>query len=301
MRIEKIRLDEVKKAYGDIKALEDISLSLYQGELLCVVGLSGSGKSVLADIISGRTPKDGGRMYVDGRPAVFASIRQAQTAGIFCVRYRTSVINDISVEESLCLLQKQGGLSFPARQGMIHMRETLKSLEVECRLQAPAASLSLMEHHTIEICRACCAGMKVLILDGIARDYTLKETEYMKRLVIRLRERGISILWIDTRPEIMLDAADRLAVLRKGRLAAVLYREEFDRQVIDPIIIGENRKAEREVARSQSDPGERAVLLSVRKVRARELRDVSFYVCPGEVVGFIHPEDTYCREIVRLL
>lgn len=60
MRIEKIRLDEVKKAYGDIKALEDISLSLYQGELLCVAGLSGSGKSVLADIISGRMPKDGG-------------------------------------------------------------------------------------------------------------------------------------------------------------------------------------------------------------------------------------------------
>ena len=57
MRIEKIRLDEVKKTYGDIKALEDISLSLYQGELLCVAGLSGSGKSVLADIISGRTSK----------------------------------------------------------------------------------------------------------------------------------------------------------------------------------------------------------------------------------------------------
>ena len=57
-----VRLDEVKKAYGDIKALEDISLSLYQGELLCVAGLSGSGKSVLADIISGRMPKDGGRM-----------------------------------------------------------------------------------------------------------------------------------------------------------------------------------------------------------------------------------------------
>ena len=93
MRIEKIRLDEVKKAYGDIKALEDISLSLYQGELLCVAGLSGSGKSVLADIISGRMPKDGGRMYVDGRPAAFTSIRQAQTAGIFCVRYKLSLIH----------------------------------------------------------------------------------------------------------------------------------------------------------------------------------------------------------------
>ena len=80
MRIEKIRLDEVKKTYGDIKALEDISLSLYQGELLCVAGLSGSGKSVLADIISGRTSKGRGRMYVDGRPAVFTSISQAQTA-----------------------------------------------------------------------------------------------------------------------------------------------------------------------------------------------------------------------------
>lgn len=67
MRIEKIRLDEVKKAYGDIKALEDISLSLYQGELLCVAGLSGSGKSVLADIISGRMPKDGGGGNVCGR------------------------------------------------------------------------------------------------------------------------------------------------------------------------------------------------------------------------------------------
>ena len=301
MRIEKIRLDEVKKTYGDIKALEDISLSLYQGELLCVAGLSGSGKSVLADIISGRTSKGRGRMYVDGRPAVFTSISQAQTAGIFCVRYRTSVINDISVEENLCLLQKQGCMSFPARQGIIRMRETLKTLEVDCRLQAPVASLSLMERHTIEICRAFCAGMKVLILDGIARDYTQKETEYMKRLVIRLKEKGISILWIDTRPEIMLDAADRLAVLRKGRLAAVLYREEFDRQMIDRIIIGENRKVGREIIRSQADPGGRGMLLSVREVRATELRDVSFHVCPGEVVGFIHPDDTYCREIVRLL
>ena len=140
-----------------------------------------------------------------------------------------------------------------------------------------------MERHTIEICRAFCAGMKVLILDGIARDYTQKETEYMKRLVIRLKEKGISILWIDTRPEIMLDAADRLAVLRKGRLAAVLYREEFDRQMIDRIIIGENRKVGREIIRSQADPGGRGMLLSVREVRATELRDVSFHVCPGEV------------------
>ena len=77
----------------------------------------------------------------------------------------------------------------------------------------------------------------------------------MKRLVIRLRERGISILWIDTRPEIMLDAADRLAVLRKGRLAAVLYREEFERQMIDRIIIGENRKAGREITRSRQSLG----------------------------------------------
>lgn len=301
MRIEKIRLDEIKKAYGDIKALEDISLSLYKGELLCVAGLSGSGKSVLADIISGRTSMSGGRMYVDSRPAAFASIRQAQTAGIFCVRYKTSVINDISVEENLCLLQKQGCLAFPARQGTIRMRETLKALGVECRLQAPVGSLSLMERHTIEICRACCAGMKVLVLDGIARDYTLKEIQYMKELAARLKERGVSIVWIDTRPEIMLDAADRLAILRKGSLAAVLFREEFDRQVIDRIIIGGNRKAGREITRSQAERSGRTELLAVREVRARELRDVSFHVCPGEVVGFIHPEETYCREIVRLL
>lgn len=80
-----------------------------------------------------------------------------------------------------------------------------------------------------------------------------------------------------------------------------MYREEFERQMIDRIIIGENRKAGREITRSQAEPGGRAVLLSVREVRARELRDVSFHVCPGEVVGFIHPEDTYCRENVRLL
>ena len=57
----------------------------------------------------------------------------------------------------------------------------------------------------------------------------------------------------------------------------------------------------REIIRSQADPGGRGMLLSVREVRATELRDVSFHVCPGEVVGFIHPDDTYCREIVRLL
>lgn len=76
MRIEKIRLDEVKKTYGDIKALEDISLSLYQGELLCVAGLSGSGKSVLADIISGRTSKAGeGCMWTADRLYLHPSAR----------------------------------------------------------------------------------------------------------------------------------------------------------------------------------------------------------------------------------
>ena len=85
MRIEKIRLDEVKKTYGDIKALEDISLSLYQGELLCVAGLSGSGKSVLADIISGRTSKgrEGWAWDFWQTGQRLRSISQAQTAGIF--------------------------------------------------------------------------------------------------------------------------------------------------------------------------------------------------------------------------
>lgn len=305
MRIEKIRLDQVEKAYGDIKAVRDISLSLYQGEILCVAGLSGSGKSALADIISGRIPMSGGRLYVDGQQWAFSSIRQAQTAGIYCVRYTTSVIDGISVMENLCLLQKQGHLVFPAGQGISRMKGTLRELGVRFRSDVPVSSLSLMEKHVIEICRACCAGVKVLILDEIARDYTFKETEYVKRLIVALRERGVSILWIGTRPEIMLDAADRLAVLRKGSLAAVLHREEFERRVIDRIIIGENRKAGREISRPQEEAEEQEKgqekLFSVRSVKARELRDVSFHVYPGEVVGFIHPEDTYCREIVRLL
>ncbi len=94
MRIEKIRLDEVKKAYGDIKALEDISLSLYQGELLCVAGLSGSGKSVLADIISGRMPKDGGGcMWTADRLRLHPSVRPRLPESSACgIRHRSSVI-----------------------------------------------------------------------------------------------------------------------------------------------------------------------------------------------------------------
>ena len=187
-----------------------------------------------------------------------------------------------AAETGLCGLSGQAGI--------IRMRETLKALGVDCRLQAPVASLSLMERHTIEICRAFCAGMKVLILDGIARDYTQKETEYMKRLVIRLKEKGISIVWIDTRPE---DHAGRSGPSgypeRKDGWQPYCTGSEFDRQMIDRIIIGEEPEGG---AGNHPVPGrtrgDRAS--AVREVRARELRDVSFSRGPGEVVGFIHPD-----------
>lgn len=301
MRIEKIRLEQVYKAYGDIKALKDVSLPLYQGEVLGIAGLSGSGKSVLADIISGRTDIGGGQLYVDGRGTVFTSICQAQALGIFCVRYRTSVIDGISVMENLCLLQRRGHLAFPARDMVNQLADTFRKLGVECRMRVPVRNLSLLEKHTIEICRAFCAGMKVLVLDGIARDYTWKETEYIKGLIMKLKEQGVSILWIETRPEMLMDMADRLAVLRKGSLAAVLHRDEFKRSVVERIIIGETRKSGCSINLSQGRRNRDTELLSVQGVTAQGLKNVDFHVCPGEVVGFIHPEDTYCREIVRLL
>lgn len=301
MRIEKIRLEQAHKAYGDIMALRDICLSLYQGEALCVSGLSGSGKSVLADMISGRTAMDRGQMYVNGHMTVLISVRQAQKAGIFCVRYRTSVIDGISVMENLCLLQESIHLSFPSVRTVKRILQTMKELGVELRTDVPVRSLSLMEKHMIEMCRAYCAGMDVLVMDGVARDYTQKETECVKDLVTKFRKRGVSVLWIETRPEIMLDVADRLALLRKGTLAAVLLKDELDKRIINQIIMGENRKRERENLRIQGDQERRKELLTVRGITAHGLQDVDFYVCPGEVVGFIHPEDTYCREIVRLL
>ena len=81
-------------------------------------------------------------------------------------------------------------------------------MEVDCRLQAPVASLSLMERHTIEICRAFCAGMKVLILDGLQGAlYTEGNRVYEEKAGHTSEREGISILWIDTRPEIMLVVA----------------------------------------------------------------------------------------------
>jgi len=235
-----VKLEDAGKNYGNIVALQGVSLEVSAGEVMCVLGDNGAGKSTLIKIIAGLHQHSSGGYEVEGEPVHFTSPRQALDHGIATVYQDLAVVPLMPVWRNFFLGNevKKG-----PRMDIEFMRKTTKKelldMGIDLRdVEQPIGTLSGGERQCVAISRAVYFGAKVLILDEPTAALGVKQSGVVLRYIIQARERGLGVIFITHNPHHAYPVGDRFLLLKRGRNIGYFRKDEVTRDELTALMAG---------------------------------------------------------------
>ncbi|MDP9406509.1 MAG: ATP-binding cassette domain-containing protein [Actinomycetota bacterium] len=227
-----VEMDGVGKAYGPIRALEGINLTVREGEVACVLGDNGAGKSTLIKIISGLHPHTEGRLLIDGKETHFASPRQSLDAGIATVYQDLAVVPLMEVWRNFFLGSELRKGGFPlAPLDIPRMREVadseLRKMGVTVKdINQPIGTLSGGQRQCVAIARAVYFGARVLILDEPTAALGVKQSGVVLKYTAAARDAGLGVVFITHNPHHAYMVGDHFIILKLGKRVLDRRRDE---------------------------------------------------------------------------
>jgi ABC-type sugar transport system ATPase subunit len=278
-----LRIIGGSKVYGGVHAIEGVNFDLYPGEVHALVGENGAGKSTLCKAIAGAIPLSSGEFILDGKLVKFEQPRDALKAGICMVYQETSLVPTMTAAQNIELGNEKLLTRF--RTLNIQAQQLLQSLNFHVDPATPVALLGTAKKQMVEIARAIYNKARIIIFDEPTASLTPEEIVHFFHLVRDLRARGVSIIYISHALEESLQIADRITVLRDGKLVITAPAKQLTRDALVQYMVG------REVAQAVYGRKEKAVhrrekVLTVENVTmGMAVKNMSFSVYAGEVVG----------------
>jgi simple sugar transport system ATP-binding protein len=230
-----LEVRNVSKYFGNVIALKDVSVQVGAGEVTCVLGDNGAGKSTFIKILSGVHQHSEGELLVDGEPVRFSSPRDARERGIATVFQDLATVPLMSVWRNFFLGSEPTVGKGPLRridvkQAKTVMRDEMQKMGIDVRdPDQPVGTLSGGERQAVSIARAVHFGAKVLILDEPTSALGVKQSGVVLRYVVQARERGLGVIFITHNPHHAYPVGDRFVILNRGRLQGSYARGETSR------------------------------------------------------------------------
>ncbi len=276
-------MDHITKQFPGVKALDDVSLSIYEGEVLALLGENGAGKSTLIKILSGVYVPDKGTIRIDEKSVAFESPADAKTRGISVVHQELTYLPLLSVAENLYVNHYGDRKRRVVRWKDVYRyaREAMDEIALKLDPKRPIGLLSVAERQQVEIARAIHEDARILILDEPTSALNSKEIDTLLKCIMNLRARGVSIVMITHKIEEIMQIADRVVVLRDGQAVAERRVSDVDKDELVSLMVG--RRITDMYPKKTNKPGE--PLLFVEKLESRCLRDVHFSLRKGEILG----------------
>lgn len=278
-----LELKNISKSFPGVQALEDVSIGLYPGEVHALIGENGAGKSTLIKVMTGIYPPDLGEILLDGKPIQIRNSQEAQAHGIAAIYQEPMVFPDLNVAENIFISHRDRGRL--VRWGKMYedAEAILAKLDVKLDVRHPARGLTLAAQQAVEIAKAISLKVRVLIMDEPTASLSAHEVEQLFKIVGTLRSQGVAILFIGHRLEEVLRIADRVTVLRDGKLISSAPRSQVTIDGVIRDMVG--RQIDEFFAKTAVQRGE--LLMSVRGLgKENVFTDVNFDVYQGEVLGF---------------
>ncbi len=275
----------VSKTFPGVKALDDVSFDLRYGEVLALVGENGAGKSTLMKLLSGVYPMESGEFQFGGRPLAVRGAADAMRQGISIIHQELSVIPDLTVEQNIYIGRERRRGPFLNRDALHRDAATLlKELSIQLDPRAVVSSLSVAQRQMLEIAKALSFDSRVLIMDEPTAALNDAEVAALHVLIRRFVKPTTAVIYISHRMEELGDIADRITVMRDGRMIATVPARETSRAELVSLMVGRKIDTTRRPAPVATDA---PVVLSVRGLSTRDLLDdVTFDLRAGEILGF---------------
>jgi inositol transport system ATP-binding protein len=288
-----LRMDHISKRFPGVLALDDVSLELLPGEAHGLLGENGAGKSTLLKILSGAYQPDSGSIELSGEAVAFQTPLDAQRHGIATIYQEFNLIPTMTIAENMFLGREPGPGPFVSWTRLRSETTTsLQRLGLDLDPMAPVSDLSLGEQQMVEIARALSMESRVIVMDEPTAALSGHEVRRLFDIVEKIKERGISVIYVTHRLNEVMEICDRVTVLRDGKLVGSgavgqLGIDDFIRMMV-------GRSTAQLFTRIGGGRTPGAVVLSVDGLshdrdpanpRATLLRDISFEVRAGEILG----------------
>jgi ABC-type sugar transport system ATPase subunit len=267
------------RRFPGVLALDHVDFAAERGEVHAVCGANGAGKSTLMNILAGALPPSSGTVTIDGAPASFDDPAAARRAGVSIVYQEFSSIPELSVADNIYLgreFRRGAGLVDRARARR-EAEALLARYDIRLGIDTLVSELSVADRQLVELARALSNDARILILDEPTAVLSLSEQEKLFTVIRSLRERGLLILYISHRLEEIFGIADRVSVMRDGKLVAVRPIAELTQRELVRLMTGREVQA---IAPLASEDLSAPALLEVSGPETG-----TFGIRPGEIVG----------------
>jgi rhamnose transport system ATP-binding protein len=282
----KLTLSGISKSFPGVRALHEVSLELYPGEVTALIGENGAGKSTLVKVLTGIYQPDAGQIILDGQPITLSSAHKAFELGITAIHQETVLFDDLSVAENIYLGHAPRGAlgTIDWRKMRADARVLLKDMgaghiDAEARLR----DLSIANKHLVAVARAMSIEAEVVIMDEPTAALSHKEIEDLFVLVDLLKQAGKAVLFISHKFDEIYRIADRYTVFRDGEMVGKGLIRETSQSDIIKLMVGRNV----DHIFPQRAPTVGAPVLEVKDLsHPTEFDSISFTLHAGEILGF---------------
>ncbi|WP_055587125.1 sugar ABC transporter ATP-binding protein [Peterkaempfera griseoplana] len=281
----------VGKRFPGVVALDDVSLTLRQGEIHALVGENGAGKSTLIKVLTGVHRPDSGELRLHGQPVSFARPYEAQQAGVSTIYQEVNLVPLMSVARNIFLGREPKNrlrlIDFPRMHR--EAAELLAGFGVTADVRRPLGSLGVGTQQMVALARAVSVQARVVVMDEPTSALEPREVETLFRVIGELHSRQIAVLYVSHRMDELYRICDRLTVLRDGRLVHTGDLADLDRMQLVSMMLGREVAEVRRHGVTGFGEGHRAdrepVLTATGLSRRHQLDDVALQLHPGEVLG----------------
>ena len=292
-----IVLERITKRFPGVVANDEVDLELRAGEVHALIGENGAGKSTLMRVLYGMYPADGGRIFVRGEEARIGSPRDAIALGIGMVHQHFVLVDPFTVTENI-ILGEEGGALLDVDAARQRVAELAESYAFRVDPRAVVEDLSVGEEQRVEILKALYRGAEILILDEPTAVLTPNETKDLFGNLRKLREAGRTIVFISHKLDEVLEIADRITVLRRGRVVGETRPAETSKAKLAEMMVG--RPVLFRLEKPQVEIGE-PVLRVDGLTGEGKLNGIDLEVRAGEILGVAGVEGNGQRELAETI
>ena len=281
-----IELKHVNKHYGGVHALKDIDFDLNRGEIHCLIGQNGCGKSTMIKVISGVIDVDeGSEVILDGRKSGGGSARQAMNNGVRVIYQDLSLFPNLTVAENIAFDRHVDKSVKGVSWTQIYQKaeEVIDRMHIELNLESLAEELSIADRQLVAIARALATNAKILIMDEPTSSLTRKEVNVLFSIIKSLQEKGMTIMFVSHKLDEIIEIAERITVMRDGQMISTFENKDVDETNLAHLISGQQITYQQDFV----EHGDEEVLRIENLSCGKQYRDVSFSVKKGEILGII--------------
>jgi len=291
-----LSLKNITKTYPGVVAIDNLSISFYKGEVHALVGENGAGKSTLIRTISGAVVPDAGSIEIDGMKYKKMTPKISRQHGVEVIYQEFNLIPALTVAENICFGEESGKLvdfNILTKKAL----DVFDMMNISIDPNKTVSELPTAQQQLVEIAKAISKNARVIVMDEPTAPLTVNEVESLFKIIEKLKNKGITIVYISHRMEEIFSISDRVSVMRDGKYIDTKKTKETNRQELIQLMVG-RELAEKYPSRNNITK-EKA--LEVRNISGNGNKNISFHVNRGEIVGFAGLVGAGRTELVRMI